>query len=354
MAVSCSSSATDDGVSLDLDQAIQACDFAIAVVEYPAGIVRLANPHMADLWGIPVEKLVGRRVADLIQPRHFVETTQTAFGTMAVDSVQGDRRIRRADGSSIPVRFWSRAIRVNGLQMAISLVLPLAEIGRIGRDPAAPWRDLAPVAVGTMDDHWRIDVVSSDVFDITGMDPAEYAGTSLLSLLHPDDAGRLTAATWKPGTTVATCGRLRLRNVDGTWTPICLLIGPVASEGGRARSAFALIAAPEPDPAWLEARVSELERRLRHIGAEVRASGVLDVMDSLPALGDSGRLSELTSRQWEILSRLARGDRVVTIASDLFLSQSTVRNHLAVIFRKFGVHSQSELLETLRRRDTER
>jgi DNA-binding NarL/FixJ family response regulator len=31
----------------------------------------------------------------------------------------------------------------------------------------------------------------------------------------------------------------------------------------------------------------------------------------------------------------------------LFLSQSTVRNHLSTIYRKVGVHSQSELLSRL-------
>jgi DNA-binding CsgD family transcriptional regulator len=39
---------------------------------------------------------------------------------------------------------------------------------------------------------------------------------------------------------------------------------------------------------------------------------------------------------------------VSTIADTLFVSQSTVRNHLATIFKKFGVHSQAELLELLK------
>jgi two-component system nitrate/nitrite response regulator NarL len=59
----------------------------------------------------------------------------------------------------------------------------------------------------------------------------------------------------------------------------------------------------------------------------------------------------LTVRQWEILTRLLRGERVPTIASELFVSQSTVRNHLSAIFERFGVHSQPELLALLRRKD---
>ena len=36
------------------------------------------------------------------------------------------------------------------------------------------------------------------------------------------------------------------------------------------------------------------------------------------------------------------------IARELFLSQSTVRNHLTEMFRKLGVHSQEELLALVR------
>jgi DNA-binding NarL/FixJ family response regulator len=59
-------------------------------------------------------------------------------------------------------------------------------------------------------------------------------------------------------------------------------------------------------------------------------------------------VAELSPRQWEVLTRLLHGDRVPRIAEELFLSQSTVRNHLADIFRKMGVHSQEELLDLFR------
>ena len=53
-------------------------------------------------------------------------------------------------------------------------------------------------------------------------------------------------------------------------------------------------------------------------------------------------------RQWEVLTRLLQGERVPRIAEELFLSQSTVRNHLADMFKKMGVHSQEELLDLFR------
>jgi DNA-binding CsgD family transcriptional regulator len=59
-------------------------------------------------------------------------------------------------------------------------------------------------------------------------------------------------------------------------------------------------------------------------------------------------LNSLTTRELEIVTLLLEGDRAPLIASKLFLSQSTVRNHLASVFAKLGVSSQQELLNLMR------
>jgi len=51
----------------------------------------------------------------------------------------------------------------------------------------------------------------------------------------------------------------------------------------------------------------------------------------------------------EILTRLVRGERTEDIAKALYLSPSTVRNHLTAIYKKVGVHSQVELVTKLLR-----
>jgi DNA-binding NarL/FixJ family response regulator len=55
----------------------------------------------------------------------------------------------------------------------------------------------------------------------------------------------------------------------------------------------------------------------------------------------------LSRREQEILQSLLTHHRVSLIARYLHISPYTVRNHLKSIFRKLGVHSQSELLEQL-------
>jgi DNA-binding CsgD family transcriptional regulator len=93
-------------------------------------------------------------------------------------------------------------------------------------------------------------------------------------------------------------------------------------------------------------RVANLERRLWRIEREFE--GVELPGANLPDPFSRPEVADLSPRQWEVLSRLLRGDRVPRIAEELFLSQSTVRNHLADIFRKMGVHSQEELLDLFR------
>jgi DNA-binding CsgD family transcriptional regulator len=97
--------------------------------------------------------------------------------------------------------------------------------------------------------------------------------------------------------------------------------------------------------AW-PGRVANLERRLWRIAREFE--GVELPGANLPDPFSRPEVAELSPRQWEVLTRLLRGDRVPRIAEELFLSQSTVRNHLADIFRKMGVHSQEELLDLFR------
>lgn len=58
----------------------------------------------------------------------------------------------------------------------------------------------------------------------------------------------------------------------------------------------------------------------------------------------------LSRRELEVVKMLLRGDRVPVISRQLFVSQSTVRNHLSSVFRKLRVRSQQELIVLLRER----
>jgi DNA-binding NarL/FixJ family response regulator len=80
---------------------------------------------------------------------------------------------------------------------------------------------------------------------------------------------------------------------------------------------------------------------------EVRAAGLVQDVGNTLSVDRTREFTELSGRQWEVVTRLVDGQRVPEIARSMYLSPSTVRNHLTVVFRKFGVHSQRELVALL-------
>lgn len=56
-----------------------------------------------------------------------------------------------------------------------------------------------------------------------------------------------------------------------------------------------------------------------------------------------GEVDEISKREGEVLDLLCAGLRVADISRDLCISKDTVRSHLKSLFKKLGVHSQSQL-----------
>jgi ATP/maltotriose-dependent transcriptional regulator MalT len=60
---------------------------------------------------------------------------------------------------------------------------------------------------------------------------------------------------------------------------------------------------------------------------------------------------ELTSREWEVLELLHQKLSTAEIAERLFVSQVTVRSHIAAILKKLRVESREEALKLLEERE---
>jgi len=332
------------GAAADVTQALVACDVPLVVWQLPAGVVQVGNQPAAELFGLPLDQLVGTPATDLVGPPDAVRHAVAILAAGELDDAHGARWVRLPDGTRRPVRVWTRVIEVDGARAAVSLVIPVAEVGRLARDQAAPWRDLTRVAVGVADSHLQILSVSRDIRDVLYVEPDDVIGTSLLDLVELDAP---FGTVVDPLATTVVHRQAKVRRADGRWSEACLLVGGPTRAGGSDVS-FAVSAAVAALTAPLTDRIAELEQRLRIIGLEVRAAGLLEGVADLPSVSDHPQLRELTTRQWDILSRLLRGDRTPTIAAELYISASTVRNHLSAIFQKFGVHSQPELLAALR------
>ena len=209
----------------------------------------------------------------------------------------------------------------------------------------------SPTVMGTLDPSWRVRRISVEVTDVLGFALEDCVGVPVLDAVHPMDAPTaLSHMTSLALNEAAVALHLRVRKRPRGWQPsrvvVCTLID--SKSAPFAFSLTPLDALPPAAPGLEASRVRELEYRLRRIAAEVRTAGIT-LFPAAPADSrDLDLLAELSPRQHEILQRLVAGQRTPAIASDLFLSQNTVRNHLSAIFRRFGVHSQSQLLERLK------
>lgn len=80
--------------------------------------------------------------------------------------------------------------------------------------------------------------------------------------------------------------------------------------------------------AWLDAKVTP--RVLRAFRTNVR-----------PRLREQARVEEITPREHEVLSRMARGETNSEIATSLHVSEGTVKTHVGAIFSKLGVRDRA-------------
>jgi len=86
------------------------------------------------------------------------------------------------------------------------------------------------------------------------------------------------------------------------------------------------------------------------LSAEERARWIeLDKRSRLAARRDRSRWRRLTSREREVLERLAQGDRAAAIAQEFCISLTTVRAQIRSIHTKLDVSSQLEAVALLHR-----
>jgi DNA-binding CsgD family transcriptional regulator len=207
-------------------------------------------------------------------------------------------------------------------------------------------RESCAAVVGTLDSGLRIDRISGEAGTLLDCPPESLLGESILSLLAESDVPTFLkayaeAATSQRGVTVemhlCTEGverRSRAVLCDVFVVPLqpspgCAFVLRPAANAAQWPTAEHSVHIVRPAPG------EEPER-----AAAGRIRGV-----SEPAVPGLGRL---TTRERQIVARLLDGHRPPGIARALFLSQSTVRNHLASVFRKLGVTSQEGLLELFR------
>jgi PAS domain S-box-containing protein len=332
-------------------EAMQDSHLAIAVVDLSTTHFVALSGGAAELLGTTPEAAVGLSYLTITErPRQAAQGFQMARDGL-IHGIRARRRFRRHDGSTVEVELSGSVIRSgNGPDLGLWVASEASSVPEqrpAGDEAIAPSSGRVGLGVDavrmTLDEHWRVAEVSTDAATVLGRRSAELLGRSLIELTHPGDLAMLLLG-FARATTGASIGvRVRVCHQDGDWRTIEVVPTVLTSDE---RSVFAVVVAPDPEPGGAETvgDASELAGHLRRIADRIEVAGMLAPLVQAAATLGIPTTTDLSPRQWEVASRLLRGERVATIASDMYLSQSTVRNHLSAIFRKVGVHSQQELL----------
>jgi DNA-binding CsgD family transcriptional regulator len=328
----------------------------LAAVELPSGRFLAVNLPLAKALGTTVDALTGSSSLDQLSATER-PSAELGFQALADGHLTGYQAIRTRDSPGNPGQafsVWVNAVEVEGTRVGLISVTPAG--GPDGDHPALPAptvRELGDVVLGTVDGAWRIDRISQDVTAFLGITPEQCVGVPVLGAIHPSDAPRFLAGVEharRGERSVSLVVRLSAR--EPQWREVSAVFAVVSPEVPPPM-AFALIpGGSDTGTAVDPTRESRLEAHMVRIADELHAAGLLPRLQELPTLSGNPRLGLLTSREWAVLTRLLDGQRAAGIASDLVVSQSTVRNHLSSIYAKLRVDGQVDLIRTLRRETT--
>jgi len=313
----------------------------LMVVDTARETVAEANPAFASVVGRPSVDTTGRAVDEIVDEASLpgMKALLSGLRSGTTHSWAGRLELRGGSGS-VPTEAWAVPLGPVAPHEAALVSLAAADDDTGGVfDPSR--LQVSRFVFGVLDHDWRFCEVAVNSASVLGWPPDGPIRSRLQDIVSPEDAPGVLASLGRSSLDhEPAILQVRVRGVGGEWLAARLTVTPLCRHPAP-RFAVGLCLLAAPDGTGAEERVAHLEGHLLRIAAEVRAAGI-------PAGEPPAELDGLTDRQREILKRLSGGQRVGTIARELFISPTTVRNHLSAIYKRFGVGSQADLLEKLR------
>jgi DNA-binding CsgD family transcriptional regulator/PAS domain-containing protein len=311
------------------------------VLEITSGVIIAASPRAESLLADGDGEVIGRSIEDFLvgEPAQGANELLVAGKLLAYETVRG---VRRGD-HHVEFHGWVQALRDSVPPRYALAVAWQKESGNATGLPGVSTQ--LPPVVGTIDGDLHIERISADVESVFGYNPDALIGQPLLRLVEQRDVANILLALGHAAASGnGAIHRARIRAVDGSLELCSVLVLPLVP---LPSAAFALLPGDhvEQDGALFSGQAVQLI--IERLGRTIDAATVSRQLADAP-WGTSSRLNRLSTRELEIVRRLAAGDRVPTIAESLYVAQSTIRNQLSAVFRKLGVHSQQELIDLLR------
>jgi DNA-binding CsgD family transcriptional regulator len=313
--------------------------FPALVLEVPSEVIVAASPSAAHLLAPEDSLVVGHRFGEFTTDSPV--TGVDVFVGGRVNGFETARSLRRSDHSDVDVRMWVRSFASQPTSQYV-LVVMVADVRTHTRVRSAVWDDPPPV-LGMANAGLMIERISADAEEMFARPVTDILGISLLALVAATDVADLLVA---------------LSEVAAKQVGVTLSLSVQMDEVGPGTGCEVLILPLQPAPscAFIFVPHSGDTSRVDNSMAEVlsrlgRGAEIAHMARNvLTATGDARvpGVERLSTRELQIVTMLLEGTRAPAIAHRLYLSQSTIRNHLAAAFAKLGVASQQELLDLFR------
>ena len=304
------------------------------LLQVPSELILAASEAAAVAVGAEAPDLVGRNFEEFTtdDPTGAVELLLAG----RLKGFEAERSIRLR-GRVERIRVWVRVLeQPPPIEFVVAVLWPAGSSAK--SHLPAPGAHEPHAIFGTVSSELLIERISEDV-SVLGLDASELVGAPILRLVSVDSAAdALLALAEAASRESGVCTSVLVPSVEGEILAELLVRRLVPSMS----FAFSLVCAGDQDAGPLGA-----EESLRMLGRGLRALDTGEAASALDRVGPVGA-ERLSSRESEIVARLVSGDRVPAIAQALFLSQSTIRNHLSSAFGKLGVTSQQELVDLYR------
>jgi DNA-binding CsgD family transcriptional regulator len=301
------------------------------------------NDKIGSLVGTRYGELVGTDVRAHLWPDELdsVRLAYAAMAAGAVDGYEAKGALITRQGDRVPVIVWGRRVECSDKVYGLWFLESRQELSATFPLP----RKTSGLVLAMTDHDWQIEYMNADA-SLLGVQGSDLRGFPLLGLLHPSAVvDFLTAAGQAASRDIGVSVWTRVRVGSESWADrYCFLVRMCSHEPPR----LGIVVSDGPGSGDGDGG-DPFEAEARHCAMQARALKTLGALPSLTGLPHGG---ELSARQTEIVSRLIAGERVPQISRSMFLSQSTVRNHLTATYKKFGVHSQAALLAALLRAST--
>jgi len=331
----------------DLSAVLENVATAMAVADVTTQRIEVANNAFRSVFASRGGSVVGVALKDLLRLDLQADDYRRVFSGELIGFNARSKLVSR-DGDSFEADVSVTRVDITGREVVVATVQPAEVVD--GSSIQARDDRAAPAALFVITDHdWLIRSVSVDVDRVWEARRQDIIGEPLLGLVHPSSANDFVLAAMRSvavGGAVQTNTRL---HPDVSWEYFSCTIAPLCThQPPRLALAFKRPPTHTPDA---NATVAQLQQHLWRIAAEAMAADVWG--ERSPFAGRENHV-ELTTKQWEVAVRLANGERVSQISQRMYLSPSTVRNHLSAAYKRFGVRSQHELIAAMRSRQDQR